>query len=209
MVKPIKRFPYCYQSKGFTLVEVMVTVAIATILFIMVFDFFSQSIKIQDFVSEQNQAVSDARKGMSTFTKELREATYADTGAFPLAEASENSLIFYSDIDTDINIERIHYYLEEAILYKGVLEPSGSPLDYTGEETVTVISYSVYNEANPLFTYYADDYPEDATALTYPADLSLITLIKMHLAVNVDPENVPETFTLDVFAQVRNLKDNL
>lgn len=206
-----KQFPWLLpQSRGFTLLEVIIATAITTILILVIYDFFQQSLKTQTFLSEQSQAIEEAQTAIELFSKELREATDADTGAYSIVEATENSIIFYSDIDADTNTERIHYFYENDLFKKGVIEPSGYPLAYSGSETETIISASVVNnESAPVFTYFNEDYPTITDPLSYPADVTSITLAKINLQINVSPEHVPDTYTLETFVQLRNLKINL
>jgi len=184
--------------------------AVTGIVLTILYDFMRQAWQMQTFISEQSQAISEAQEGAELFTKELRESTAADTGAYSIVQAEENSLTFYSDIDADIATERVHYFLDGTNFIRGVLEPSGDPLTYSGTETETIISASVVNDSDtPIFTYYDENYPSTTTPLTYPADVTSITLAKIDLEVNVNPERVPDTFTLETFVQLRNLKDNL
>lgn len=211
MDKPNRQFPWLLpQAKGFTLLEVIIATSITVILVLVISDFFQQALKTQTFLSEQGQAIDEAQTAIELFSKELREATDADTGAYSVVEANENSIIFYSDIDADIYTERVHYFYENGLFKKGVLKPSGYPYTYTGSETETIISSSVVNnDSTPVFTYYSEDYPTSITPLSYPADVTSITLAKINLQINVSPEHVPDTYTLETFVQLRNLKINL
>ncbi|MFH0818701.1 MAG: prepilin-type N-terminal cleavage/methylation domain-containing protein [Patescibacteria group bacterium] len=197
------------KTRGFTLIEVTLAVALTSILAVIFYQFFNQSLLMQSFISEQNQAVSEAQKGVDLFIKELREAAISDTGAFPTELADEQEIIFYSDIDADSYTEKVHYFIEDSSLKKGVTEPSGTPLSYSGDENISVISANVVNQDNSVFSYYTADYPVSTTPLTYPADVSAATLVKIHLEININPDRVPDTYILESFAQLRNLKSNL
>jgi len=197
-------------AKGYTLIEALIAVAITGILIVIIFEFIHQTFQMQTFISEQSQAISEAQDGIEIFTQELREVVPADTGAYGIVEAEENSLTFYSDIDSDVTTERVHYFLEEGNLIKGILEPSGDPLVYSGTETELILSSSIVNEASaPIFTYYDQNYPEASTALAYPADVTSVTLVQVNLQINVTPERMPDTYSLKTFVQLRNFKSNL
>lgn len=205
-----KQFPSpSYPPNGFTVIEIIIAIAITGILATILADFMQQSIQMQTFITEQSQAISEAQIGSELFAKEMREAASADTGAYIIEEATENSVIFYSDIDTDVAIERVHYYLDGNSFKKGIIEPTGIPLVYTGAETISLISNSVVNNGTPIFTYYTENYPIDTTPLPYPADVTSITLAKINLEINVNPEKVPDTYAVTTFIQLRNLKNNL
>jgi len=205
-----KQFP-CLScpSNGFTIIEIIVAIAITGILVTILADFMQQSLQMQTFITEQSQAISEAQIGSELFAKELREATSADTGAYIIEEATENSIIFYSDIDTDVTIEKVHYYLDGNSFKKGTIEPTGIPLVYAGPETISIISNSIVNDGTPIFTYYNENYPIDAISLPYPTDVTSITLAKINLEINVNPEKVPDTYTVETYVQLRNLKNNL
>lgn len=198
-------------KRGFTLIEIIIATFISGILSVLVYDFISQSMFMQNFISDQSTAISEARKGLEDFTAELREATSADTGAYALDIAEPQSITFYSDIDQDIGIEKVRYYLENGNFMKGVIESSGNPPNYNSTEEITIISSSVVNSANPVFTYFDQNYPIDQVnnPLTAPVDISSATLVKIHLDVNVNPSRAPDTYSLESFVQIRNFKNNL
>jgi prepilin-type N-terminal cleavage/methylation domain-containing protein len=199
-----------YNKKGFTLLEIIIATSITSILVILIYNFMSNAFLLQNFISEQSEAISEAQHGVGLFTKEAREAQYSDSGAYIIETAEEQEIIFYSDVDADVATEKVHYYYEGDNLIKGVIEPSGDPLTYNdADETTSVISSWIVNGADPIFTYYNEDYPDETNALEYPADVTEVTMIKIHLDVNVNPEKIPDTYTLETFIQLRNLKSNL
>lgn len=193
------------QNKGFTLIEITVVLGIMVLIMGGMYSFLIESYNFQTFVSEQNDAIASARDGVETLVLEIREAADADTGGYPIETATEQEFIFYSDVDADALTERIHYYLDGTNLKKGVIEPSGDPLAYSDAETVSTISEAVQNGVNVIFTYYDGD----TVALSYPADPTEIKLVKINLEVNINPAKVPETYFLENYVQIRNLKDNL
>lgn len=199
-----------YNNGGFTVLEIIIATGITSILIILIYSFMSNAMLLQRFISEQSTAISEAQQGVGLFTKEVREARYSDTGAYIIENADAQEIIFYSDIDADFLTEKVHYYFDDENFYKGVIEPSGSPITYDdNNETETIISSYIVNGSDPIFTYYGENYPDEASALDYPADVTNITLVKVHLDVNVNPEKIPDTYTLETFAQLRNLKSNL
>lgn len=161
---------------------------------------------------EQVAAINEARKGIETMVKEIREARYADDGSYPLEEAGNFQFIFYSDIDKDSNIERVRYFLDGTNFKKGVVEPSGDPLQYVlSSEVVDVLSAYVRNGTTPVFTYYNGDWPIDTVNNPLPTltRLTETKLMHVYLKINVDPNRPPENFELESDIQIRNLKTNL
>ena len=200
------------KKYGFTLLEVIVVIGILGMVIIAVGMFVSQGYKINAFGQEQNQAIKEAQKGVSTMVKEIREAGYGDDGSAPFYLADDFELIYFSDIDKDVATERVRYFLDGTNFNKGTIEATGSPLEYleVNEEIITLSRY-VRNESDPIFTYYNGDYPGDTiyNPLATPADLTEIKLVHVHLKINVDPSRAPIDYNLESDAHVRNLKENL
>jgi len=161
---------------------------------------------------EQIAAINEARKGIETMVKEIREARYGEDGSYPLKEAGNLQLIFYSDIDKDTNIERVRYFLDGINFKKGVVEPSGDPPQYIlSGEVVDTLSAYVRNSATPIFTYYNGDWPIDIINNPLPTltRLTETKLMHVYLKINVDPNRPPDNFELESDVQIRNLKTNL
>lgn len=201
----------CSCKTGFTLIEILIATFISGTLVVLAYDFMRESLFMQTYISDQSTAISEARKGVERFTTELRETTTADSGAYGLENAEAQDIVFYSDIDKDIGIEKVHYYLDGINLMKGVIESEGNPPEYSGEEEISIISSYIVNDGEPIFTYYDQNYPVDQVnnPLADPVDISDVTLVQIHLDVNVTPERVPDTYTLESYVQIRNFKNNL
>lgn len=192
--------------------EVIVAVAIFLVSVLILGDFIRQAFDSNRFTLELSDAINFAKKGIDTMEKELREASYADNGDYPLASSTSQSIIFYSDIDTDEMSERVRYFLEGTELKKGVINPTGNPAQYlSGSEVVTTISQYIRNGTDPIFYYYNGDYPADTVnnPLPNPVNVNRVKLIRMILNVNIDPIKAPGDFNLEIFVQPRNLKNNL
>src|SRR3989338_5380993 len=150
-------------TSGFSLLEALFTMGIFVLVTVSVSSFIMQSYKTTLFADEQAEAIEQARRGMTSMVKEIREASPAENGAFPLELADAQNIIFYSDIDSDEEIERVHYYLSGTDLVKGVMEPSGFPPACVGAKETTVLSHYVQNGTEPVFSYFNGDYPTDTT----------------------------------------------
>lgn len=97
--------------KGFTLIETLLTIAIFTLAMGIVTGFIVMLYRTQSYGWEQSTAIDEARKGIETMVKELREAKEGDDGSFPIEKAEDKEIIFYSDIDKDAQTERVRYFL--------------------------------------------------------------------------------------------------
>ena len=110
------------NTKGITLMEVILAVAIFVLATFMIAIFIIQNFQAQNFSMEQSLAIGEARRGVETMVKELRETLPGDTGAYPIESANDQQLIFYADYDRDDAIEKVRYWLDDTEFKKGVIE---------------------------------------------------------------------------------------
>jgi len=199
------------KNKGISLIETIVTLSIFSVASVLVANFVIQAYKANLFANDQAEAINHARTGIDTMVKELREASPGDNGAYPIATAESQNLIFYGDIDLDEVVEKVRYTLEGTNLIKGVTKPAGFPAVYSGTETTTIISKYVRNDTEPIFYYYNGDYPTDVinNPLAEPININQVRLIKSYLRIDLNPSRAPTNFILIANSQLRNLKDNL
>lgn len=202
------------HKAGFTLIEIIVAVAIFSVLSVgvvaLISNIFTGSNQQAGLLADTDQA----RKLAFRFTGEVRNITTASTGAYALNTTADQQLIFYSNIDTDTNIERIRYYIQNGKLYRGVIEPTGNPLTYvSGNEITTAIQNNLGNGTAPLFYYYGDTYdgtPATAIPLTQPVNVTAVRFIELNLMVlNKAGVSNANTYTITGGGAIRNLKTNL
>jgi len=93
------------QEKGFTLVELMVVVALSTIIIVAIYSAYiiqQRTYYSQDQVIEMQQNI---RAGLDMMTREIRMAGYDPTEsnnpAISITAASNNSITFTMDLDED------------------------------------------------------------------------------------------------------------
>jgi hypothetical protein len=88
-------------------------------------------------------------------------------------------------------------------LKRGVIEPTGDPVQYiSDQEKISIITSYVRNNP-PIFKYYDGSGQE---IVSVPARLVDTKLMKIYLVVNIDPNRPPNDFELESFVQIRNLK---
>ena len=190
----------------------MVAVMIFSLTTAAVSYFIVQNYQNYQLSIEQSIAIEEARDSVKSMVKEIREAKTSDIGNYPLAEANNNSLAFYGDIDRDVVVEKVRYFRDGNALKKGVIEATGQPLVYDPlNEVITTIAQDLLATTTPTFIYYNGDYPDDLinNPLAVPADVTEVKLIRIYLIINVNPLNPPADYILDTFVQPRNLKNNL
>lgn len=198
-------------NKGFTLIEIIFVVFIFLVLALGVVELVS-SVFIGGGKQDTLLANADqARRVSFQIVRELRNATVSNTGAYALSSADDQDLVFYSNIDGGLDIERVHYFINGTNLNVGILKPVGNPLNYTGSETVYVVQNNVANEGMPVFYYYPGDYDGTTNnALSTPANVTLIKYVKIELSIlNKGGRNNNAAYTVTSGTTIRNLKNNL
>lgn len=199
------------KQKGFTLIETLVATAIFVLVGGAVAIFSKDVFVLSGTVNSSLSAQQDARNILRKFVTEVRTASISNTGAYALANATADRFKFYSDTDADGLKEEIHYYLtsDGKQLKKDVLKPTGSPVQYTGASTTSILINNMKNGATPIFEYYDKNYDGSTAPLSLPLDILQVRLIKITIIVENDPNRSPVPLTATSQAMMRNLKDNL
>lgn len=198
------------KNRGMSLTEVMVAIFIMLIAITGFTYLFLSSWKTNKFVLEEGLASAAASRTTNLLVSELRRVRQADNGDFPLESGGSFDLKAYLDVDRDGVTERVHYFLEDQQLKKGVTEPTGSaPVSYpAADDSVTVLADYVTNtESQPIFYYYNGNYPGDAVnnPLATPVVVGNVKLVRVRLFVNIDPINAPNNVVIESFVYLRNL----
>ncbi len=190
------------KKRGFTLVEALITIAVFVLALGATVGMILGLYRAHDFTFQQALAISEAKQGVETMVKEIREARAGDDGSYIIESAEDYEFIFYSDINKDEDTERVRYFIDGTDFKKGVVNPVGG--EYSAEENISILSKFVRNSP-PIFRYYNGNLEE----LLAPARLSETKLMEVYLVINVDPNRPPIDFVLENFVQLRNLKTNL
>ncbi len=156
--------------------------------------------------------VDQARRIGNAFANELRNSAYGANGAYPINQATDNQIIFFSTAPRgNGTISKVRYYISGNTLSKGITDPAGSPLSYNGQtETITDLSTEMSMGGNPLFYYYDGNYNGSGNSLAQPVNINVVKFIKINLIVLKElARNGSSTFTVTAGASMRNLKTNL
>jgi prepilin-type N-terminal cleavage/methylation domain-containing protein len=203
------------MKRGFTLVEMLVTVSIYVIIVGGIMDFFISSYKGAVQNPMALNSIDNVRSVTSAFANEIRSASYGNDGSYPLAQASSTQIIFFSPFGSPstTTVMRIRYYLLNGILYKGITLPSGSPPSYnTANEAVRAVAYSVSSATSSIFYYYDGSYNgiSSTTPIAQPVNVTKVTYVQMYLTTLMNEvRNATSTFSIATGAAIRNLKTNL
>lgn len=192
---------------GFSLVETIVVTGMTALISVLLGVLLVYFYKTNAYTLEQSTAVASARKGTEDAMRYLREASYGSDGSYPIESAATSSIVFYSNMDSDPAIERVSYVLQNGMLYRIILKPTGDPPAYTGTAfaTSSIAGFVVNGPSVPLFRYFDDT----GTELSMPIDVSKIASLKATFVIDVNPNRAPTSFTLSGGATLRNLSDQL
>lgn len=190
--------------RGMTLAELLVTIAILSVVTTAIMGLIQSFYKDNAYLLEETSALASARKGVSDASRYVREASYGDDGAYPIAVAGTSTLTFYSDTDQDSLVERVQYSLIDGTLYRSITNATGSPPVYPAAAAATsTIATDVRNtSATPIFSYY--DASGTQLSTTSPSLVS-ITSVQVHLLVDLNPNRAPNVFELTQSSTLRNL----
>lgn len=202
------------NPKGMTLIELLVAIGV---MLIVMEGFTLLLVRVWDtnkFILEEGIASSAASHATNKIISELRRVRQGNNGDFPVESGSSFDLKAYLDVDNDGVTERVHYYLDTDAdeLKKGIANPlDTTPVTYPeGDDSVmTLTTYVVNTDDNPVFYYYNRNYPGDTAnnPLVVPlgSSVSDVKLIRVHLLVNIDPVHAPNNINIESFADLRNL----
>lgn len=197
-------------SPAFTLIEVLMVIAINSLLMIVITTTIVSIYQTNSYSFAQANEIEVSRRGVGVWVRDAREMTLAATGAYPIAVLENNKMAFYSDIDKDNLVEYVEYSLSSTTLRKRTFNPIGYPPVYstTTPDSTEILSEYVQNisQGQKMFTYY------DAAGIELASPSAMLTdvrYISMKIIVNIDPLRSPGEFALQASAAPRNLKDNL
>lgn len=192
------------MKRGMTLIEVMVWVGVFIAAMIAVMTSLLSFYRANTYTLEQAAAVSSAQRGIDRMVKTIREAGYSSQGAYPVVSIGTSTMTFYADVDSDLFVERVHYYLQGTSILQGISDPTGDPPTYPGTEVVSTVSDNVRNATQNVTTFrYYDEAGAEITNFTNIHD---VRFILMSIVVNVDTNRLPNELTLRSSATMRNLK---
>ncbi len=196
------------KNFGFTLIEVLFVIAIVVFSGLVVSNFQKEIFQSGSRVQKSLISEEGGRKIIRNIVSEIRTMNFSAVGGYPIESASSNSLVFYSDVNGDGNMDRIRYFVDGAVLKRGVTFPSGSPLTYSGqpENISSVISGLL---SGSVFFYGDTNFLGESDYLIEPINIPLIRLIGIKVKINLDSSGKTIPFEMSSKVSIRNLKDNL
>lgn len=198
-----------HQYKGFTLIESLFGLALFVMFSGAVWYLRHDFLQTSNLVQGNLIGQQEINRTFKTFSMEARIASTSSLGAYPLVETTATSFTFYSDAENDGLKERIRYFLQNGVLKRGYLKPTGNPLTYnTANESVATVVRDVVNGSTPVFTYFDSTYDGTTEPLTQPVNMVNVRLVRMVLMINKNGNSAPSPSTFTTQISLRNLKDN-
>lgn len=199
------------NKKGFTLLEILISLGIFSII-VVGFGLIQRDVfSLNSFLTGSIKNQEELKKIIDPMINEIRGASISELGGYPLEEVSDYSFVFYSDIDDDGESERIRYFLDDGTFKKGIIEPSGSPVQYDidDEKIIRVVHDVISTE--PIFTYFDTTYDgsSSSTPLSQPVVSSDVRLVRVKITSDRNLDKPPAPTTIMTEVSIRNLKDNL
>lgn len=194
---------------GLSMAEVIIGIGILGILMLGIVALVARlSVLPESTIAHLDQEQA-TRSAVETMIDSLRRMNPSDTGAYPIEAATATSVTFYVNMDADNARERVRYFVDGAILKRGITKATGTPSIYdSAEEKIETIVRGVQN-TTPIFEYYNGTYAGAEPALSAPIPNQNIRYISVTLTVDEDPTSPPGAFTLRSGVTPRALKDNL
>lgn len=199
------------DRRGFSLVEILIVVAIAGS-FVLVVSNLSGSVNLlNNLVGQQLQSKSDVTQTLQIINSEIRSAGPSQNGAYPIDTAASTSFAFYSDINKDGMTEHVRYFLSSSSIERGVIAPTGTPATYpTSSEVITDIIDNVITPgtSTPLFQYYDASYTGTQSALAAPINIASIRLVAISFGADIQVNQSPGPEYFSSLVNIRNLRSN-
>ena len=139
------------KSQGFTLLEVLLVVAVLMVVLGAVFLLVTQNQRTYQIQQSQIEAGQNARLAAERIGRELLSAGYnTPAGVTPIAQADQSTIAFSGDTNDDGTSERVTFSYAPDIITR-----TTQPLDANGNLTGTATSQQLASNISALiFAYF-------------------------------------------------------
>jgi len=162
--------------KAFKLIEILLALFIfsflMTTIILLIINLSNFNVNLVFLIGPQRDLILVSE----IIKKELRKMETSNLGSYPIEQATNNEIIFYSNIDEDILVEKIRYFFDSDLLKKGVTKPSGHPLSYNASQEQIKIVLNNLKRDESFFEYFNKNYQPNN-------DISYIKIIKINLSI--------------------------
>ena len=195
------------KYKGFTLLEVLISMVILIVVTSLILVFFWNVTDTSRRFSSSLIAQQQVQQTLQIIVPELRSAAQSNTGVYPIFGVSSTTLGFYSDIDRDGLFERVRYFLDEDVLKKGVIRPSGEPMGYDIDDEVVYDVVEGVVEGAQIFSFFDGSATStESNQLPFPINILDIRKVKISLVVNQGVAGKPSIVGVEDLVTIRNLR---
>jgi len=195
-------------ESGMTVTELTVTASLLVVILAASYALYEFGNQATDRTMSRMESLDYARV-IDTIAREIRQATPPADGESPILTCQARDIAFYLDVDNDGALERVHYWAQGKLVYRGVTEPSvpvAVPPSYAGQpEQTKVIVASVKGGWNgALFTYY--DNAEPANTLN-PSGKDRVSAVYIELQTQgKEPHaTAPEVTKVSTYVKIRSV----
>jgi prepilin-type N-terminal cleavage/methylation domain-containing protein len=197
------------RSGGFTMVELLMAIAISSGFAIGLYAFFFTGIDANRTHQSQSQAQDGLRRTMETFTRDVRQAVSPDDGINGgIMSFSATKIVMHVDPNRDPSATfpkplRVTYELAGGRLERRTQQPIGSipPFSYGVPSAPEVFVDSIQNGAKPIFEAFTEQNVNLGSPVTQPRD---IKTIRVTLVAGQKTGNTPTTTELTTDVTLRN-----
>jgi prepilin-type N-terminal cleavage/methylation domain-containing protein len=154
------------DESGFTLIEILVTMAVAAVFATGLSAFFVNGLNV--FSTQRSQSIADigARRAMQTFVRDVRQAITPDSGqSAPIVSLDATSVVLYSEVSNRVassatpvlpKPQKVEYRLVGTTLVRSSAVPIGVPptLSWGPYTVVDELASDVQNGSNAVFAAY-------------------------------------------------------
>lgn len=195
-------------EKGMSLVEMLVAIFLLTLGMIGFSLLVSRTWRTKGYIMEAAAATSTASRALTEVAHQLRGIRQGDDGSYPIKNVQPYSITVYRDDDDTPDIERVHYFIDDGKLKKGVTKFTENAYAEADENVEVLLNYVTNQDiGEPLFYYYNNDYPVNTQSHMITPNAHDVRLVRVHLWVNVRPIVAPENVNLETFVEMRNLNE--
>jgi prepilin-type N-terminal cleavage/methylation domain-containing protein len=189
--------PAAGGEAGFTLVEVVISMAVIAVIFAMYSVVMSSTIRGSTRVQENSVLQGEVRSAVEAIARDLRQA-YTGNGTPALETMTASQIQFLSpDRSTPLHLRRINYRVSGKLLQRAMARSSN-----TGAPPWTFPALPAYStelgsvSSSTVFSYYA----ADGSVTTTAADVAGVT-IRVSVT-NPSTPNVAYTYATSVALRV-------